>query len=56
MPFLGQGEFRESNEASPSLAGTVFAKSKDGGVLPDMNALFTSREDLARYVATLKKT
>lgn len=55
MPFLGQGEFREGNETTPSLAGTAFAKSNDGGVLPDLGTLFKSREELACYVATLTR-
>ena len=55
MSVLRQGQMREDQGSLPNLDGAALAKSKNGGVLPDLDAIFTSRDDLAAYFEGLLK-
>jgi hypothetical protein len=53
MPFKGKDRFRFEDCRMPMLQGIAFAKSDSGSVLPDLGAIFRSREDLREYLREL---
>jgi hypothetical protein len=53
MPFLGKGRFRFEDCRLSSFSGTAFAKAQGESVLPNYQAIFYSRAELADYLSRL---
>lgn len=53
MPKRGKGHFSFQDKEIADIKGAAIAKSLGGSCLPNLNSIFSKREELLRYVESL---